>query len=145
MQDRADDVADRALVVGARSHLDVHEQPEERASEIGAPDPAREVEPAIPAARKPARERLRPVPPRGVLGEHARTRAPQSRTWKHWTNSPIIEGDGDAASMRQYMLLIGVDEPLRSRMIGTYEDTLRREPDGWRFAYRKLVTHARAD
>ena len=43
------------------------------------------------------------------------------------------------------MLLLGIAGPLRPRMIGTYEDTLRREPEGWRFAYRKLVTHARAD
>ena len=82
---------------------------------------------------------------RDAIRAHARERAPHSHTWKHWTNSPIIEGEGDAATMRQYMLLVGVDGPLRARMIGTYQDTLRREPGGWRFAYRKLVTHARGD
>ena len=82
---------------------------------------------------------------REAIREYARSRAPQSHTWKHWTSSPIIEGDGDAATIRQYMLLLGVEGTLRPRMIGTYEDTLRREPEGWRFAYRELVTHARAD
>lgn len=82
---------------------------------------------------------------REAIREHARTRAPHAHTWKHWTNSPVIEGDGDDATIRQYMLLVGVDEPLRPRMLGTYEDTLRREANGWRFAYRKLVTHARSD
>ncbi len=82
---------------------------------------------------------------REAILAHARDRAPHAHTWKHWTNNPVIEGDGDAATIRQYMMLVGVDGALRIRMLGTYHDTLRREPDGWRFAYRKLVTHARAD
>ncbi len=82
---------------------------------------------------------------REAIREHARTRAPFSHTWKHWTNSPIIEGDGDSATIRQYLCLLGIDGDPRPRMIGTYEDTLRREPEGWRFAVRKLRVHARQD
>lgn len=82
---------------------------------------------------------------REAIREHAHTRAPHSHTWKHWTSSPIIEGDGHSATIRQYMLLLGIEGSLRPRMIGTYEDTLRREPDGWYFTYRKLITHARSD
>ena len=50
---------------------------------------------------------------REAIREHARTRAPHSHTWRHWTNSPIIEGDGDAATIRQYLLLLGLDGPFR--------------------------------
>ena len=82
---------------------------------------------------------------REAIREHARTRAPHSHTWRHWTNSPIIEGDGDAATIRQYLLLLGLDGPFRPRMVGTYQDTLRREPEGWLFAKRELRVHARQD
>ena len=82
---------------------------------------------------------------REAIREHARTRAPHSHTWRHWTNSPIIEGGGDAATVRQYLLLVGLDGPFRPRMVGTYQDTLRREPEGWLFAKRELRVHARQD
>lgn len=80
---------------------------------------------------------------REAIREHARTRAPFAHTWRHWTNSPVVEGGGGEARARQYLLLLGIDGPPRPRLIGAYEDTLRREPDGWRFARRRLVTHAR--
>ena len=80
---------------------------------------------------------------REAIREHARARAPFAHTWRHWTGSPVVEGGGDGARARQYLLLLGVEGPLRPLLIGAYEDTLRREPDGWRFARRRLVTHAR--
>ena len=70
-------------------------------------------------------------------GDHARSGAA-----RHMTNSPIIEGDGDAATMRVYLLRLYQD---RSRdgergigPVGLYHDTLRRIGGRWRFAYREV-------
>ena len=43
------------------------------------------------------------------------------------------------------LLLLGLNGPFRPRMVGTYQDTLRREPEGWLFAKRELRVHARQD
>ena len=67
--------------------------------------------------------------------------------WKHWLNSPIIEGDGDEATMRVYLLRLHQD---RSRdgergigAVGRYHDTLRRVAGRWRFARREVFVDAR--
>ena len=85
------------------------------------------------------------VTTREAIRAHAATRAPQAHTKKHWTNSPVIEGDGDHATITQYLWLVEIVEPRRTLMIGTYHDTVRREPEGWLFAERKLRVHSRID
>ena len=85
------------------------------------------------------------VTSREAIRAHAATRAPQAHTKKHWTNSPVIEGDGDHATITQYLWLVEIVEPRRTLMIGTYHDTVRREPEGWLFAKRELRVHSRID
>lgn len=54
---------------------------------------------------------------------------------RHVVVNEVVELDGDQAHSRAYLLLFAGTPPALA-MTGTYEDTLRRTPDGWRFARR---------
>ena len=59
---------------------------------------------------------------------------------RHWTNSPVIEGDGDTATIRQYLLLLLLtEEGTKLGHTGVYHDELRRIDDAWKFV-RRTVT-----
>ncbi len=60
---------------------------------------------------------------------------------RHWNNNMIIEGDGDQATLRCYLLLMRAGQVVTS---ARYEDTLRRVDRQWRFASRKVVPDAQA-
>lgn len=69
----------------------------------------------------------------------------RERGWpaQHWTNSPIIEGDGDTATMRMYLLVLELeDEPGNGPEVGSlgcYEDELARVDGQWKFRRRVLT------
>ena len=60
--------------------------------------------------------------------------------WKHWLSSPIIEGDGDHATARVYLVRTGRAEDGSVELIasGTYHDTLARIDGEWKFTHRKV-------
>jgi hypothetical protein len=53
----------------------------------------------------------------------------------HLAGAPIIEQDGDCATVQQSFLF--VDQVTRESRIGYYDDQLVRTADGWRFAVRR--------
>ena len=61
-------------------------------------------------------------------------------SWKHWLNSPIIEGDGDHATARVYLVRTGVGEGGAVELLasGSYHDTLVRIDGEWKFTHRKV-------
>ncbi|MQY30092.1 nuclear transport factor 2 family protein [Nocardia aurantia] len=59
----------------------------------------------------------------------------------HVTNIVVVGRDGDEVRARSKALAVGADG---STGTGTYEDVLRREPQGWRIGYRKAVPPNRA-
>jgi uncharacterized protein (TIGR02246 family) len=58
----------------------------------------------------------------------------------HLTMNEVIEVDGDQATAQSYALVTKESPPVISA-VGDYEDTLRRTPDGWRFAHRIYRPH----
>ncbi|MEX2373109.1 MAG: nuclear transport factor 2 family protein [Dehalococcoidia bacterium] len=58
---------------------------------------------------------------------------------RHWNNNLVIEGDGDAATMHCYLILVRNKEVVTT---ARYEDTLRRVDGAWRFASRRVVPDA---
>lgn len=60
---------------------------------------------------------------------------------RHWTNNLLIEGEGEHASGRCYLILYRLgdrENPATPLTTGIYEDTLVKTIDGWRFAERKV-------
>ena len=74
---------------------------------------------------------------RAGLAEVIRSVPPEARS-RHWLNNAIIEGDGDEATARVYLLRVataGTPAPIAS---GVYHDTLRRVNGEWKFTHRKV-------
>ena len=68
-----------------------------------------------------------------------RDRATQAHTRKHWISNPVIEGDGNSATMTLDLLVFHLDGgDLQLGTSGTYEDRLDRGTKGWRIAHRKI-------
>ena len=66
---------------------------------------------------------------------------------KHLLTSPLIELDGDAATVASHFLLCVQDGPeLKVDFFGRYLDRVARGPgdDEWRFAERRIVREAEA-
>jgi len=65
---------------------------------------------------------------------------------RHMSSNWVIEGDGDAATMRCYMQIkvhdpaSGERAPPQPKLVATgiYDDTLRRVDGAWKFASRKI-------
>lgn len=82
---------------------------------------------------------------RDAILEEFRRRASQAHTRKHWISNPVIEGDGDRASLTLDLLVLHLDDgDLRLGTSGVYEDTLTREPQGWRIAHRRITVDGQA-
>ena len=79
---------------------------------------------------------------RDALVVFAREDHARSGAARHLSNSPIIEGDGDRATMRVYLLRLNHDRSQHERRglgpVGVYHDTLRRSGGRWRFERREV-------
>ena len=56
--------------------------------------------------------------------------------FRHWTNSLVIEGDGDAASVECYIAAFGMRDGAL-RLAGRYFDALRKVNGEWLFEHRR--------
>lgn len=68
--------------------------------------------------------------------------APRDRSVRQSRHIPttfIIEGEGDAATMRSYVTVIGIAETPNIVFQGRYEDRLRRVAGEWRIARRRVI------
>ena len=74
---------------------------------------------------------------REELLEFVRSRDP-SNPIRHWNNNILIEGNGDDATAKVYLVTFDVSGPPKIRSSGIYHDTLRRIDGQWKFTYRKV-------
>ena len=63
-------------------------------------------------------------------------RPADARNWRHWVGNFVIEGGGDEARARCYLVVWNVTEPVRVQLTGIYHDRFRRVDGEWLFAYR---------
>ena len=61
---------------------------------------------------------------------------------RHWNANILIEGDGDTASMRCYLLNLTAVSGKLAGTTGIYEDRLRKLDGEWRFAERHIAVDA---
>ena len=65
-----------------------------------------------------------------------------SRRVRHWNNNILIEGEGDEAAAKVYLVTFDVSGPPALRISGVYHDRLRRVNGEWKFAHRRVETDA---
>ena len=70
--------------------------------------------------------------------EFVRSRDP-SNPIRHWNNNILIEGDGDDATAKVYLITFDVSGPPKIRSSGVYEDTIKRVNGQWKFTHRKVT------
>ena len=59
---------------------------------------------------------------------------------QHWIGNVIIEGDGTAARVFSYhIMVVPVERDVRGVLMAAHEDEVVRTTEGWRFTRRKLV------
>lgn len=66
-----------------------------------------------------------------------------SGRYRHWVNNIWIEGEGDTAELRCYLVMFDLRGDGGVTLIGQYDDTLRREGDAWKFVHRRFTTEYR--
>ena len=77
--------------------------------------------------RAAIRDRFANAPPEGVR-------------IRHWTANPVIEGDGDRATLRLYVMTLRIDAHGRQvGFSGLYDDRLERVNGAWKFTHRRLI------
>ena len=81
---------------------------------------------------------------RDEMLEFVRSRDPSNAT-RHWNNNVLIEGDGDDATAKVYLITFDVSGPPKIRSSGIYHDTLKRVNGQWKFTHRKVQPDARPD
>jgi hypothetical protein len=77
---------------------------------------------------------------RGAIRDRFVKAPPEGVRIRHWTTNPIIEGEGDRATLRLYVMSIRIDAQGRQiGFSGVYDDRLERVGGAWKFAQRRLV------
>ena len=61
---------------------------------------------------------------------------------RHWNANTVIEGDGETATMRCYMLNLTAGSGKVAGTTGIYEDRLRKVDGDWRFVERHIEIDA---
>jgi hypothetical protein len=58
---------------------------------------------------------------------------------RHWVCNSIIDGEGDTARLRMYVLSFGIIGGITPRVMGEYDDTLVRVNGQWKFKTRRIT------
>ncbi|HRC63090.1 MAG TPA: nuclear transport factor 2 family protein [Dehalococcoidia bacterium] len=81
-------------------------------------------------------------PRRGRAAHEAATNAlaASGLVLRHFVSNPVIEGDGDRATMRLYVEVKNLADPTTPMLVGCYYDELQRIDGRWKFARRRVET-----
>jgi len=53
------------------------------------------------------------------------------------SSNSVVDGEGNTATARSMIVILNLkDTPASVYIVGTFEDELRKGPDGWKFTYR---------
>ena len=63
---------------------------------------------------------------------------------RHFVSNPVIEGDGDQATMKLYVEVKNLADEAKPLLVGCYHDELRRVDGRWKFARRVVEVDYRA-
>jgi len=83
-----------------------------------------------------------PIRGRDAIAAYIASRPDGWQRRRHWNNSPVIEGDGDEATLALYLAVVSWRETIVPRLVGRYRDELRRVDGAWRFVRRRIDVDA---
>lgn len=58
---------------------------------------------------------------------------------RHWTSNALIEGDGNMAKLKLYVMAISISGEIRPYIMGEYDDTLVKVGGRWKFKERRVT------
>jgi hypothetical protein len=77
------------------------------------------------------------------LRAYMRAAAQQPLKIRHWTTNAIIEGEGNEARLRMYVMAWTItDGTISPHVMGDYDDRLVRTTAGWQFKCRNVTLRA---
>lgn len=76
--------------------------------------------------------------------ESANAPRPPGLVMRHFISNPIIQGDGDAATMLVYVEVKNLGAEAKTLLVGRYHDDLVRQNGAWKFARRFVEVDYRA-
>jgi hypothetical protein len=87
-----------------------------------------------------------PEPRQGRAAHIASTSAPRPPgiVMRHFISNPVIEGDGDSATMKLYVEVKNLAADGKPMLVGCYFDDLKRVNGAWKFAKRRVEVDYRA-
>ena len=84
---------------------------------------------------------------RAAIADYIGSRPDGWQRRRHLNSNAIIEGvpgDDDAARLAMYIMVLSRRETVQPRLLGRYEDELRRVDGEWRFVKRRIIADADA-
>jgi len=69
---------------------------------------------------------------------HARKSKAAGRQVRHWGCNHIIEGDGDRARLRMYLMAVDIGDGIAPYVMGDYDDELVKVGRRWKFKLRRV-------
>ena len=79
---------------------------------------------------------------RPAIADYIASRPDGWQRRRHFNSSPIVEGVGDDATLALYLLVLSRRETVDPRLVGRYENDLRRVDGAWRFVRRRILVDA---
>lgn len=76
---------------------------------------------------------------RSELVAFAKATLTEKRLGRHWNSNVWVDGDGDRATARVYLMMVRSGKVGEIGNTGVYEDRLVKRNGHWRFEYRKLT------
>ncbi len=80
---------------------------------------------------------------RAALEDYMRASAKRGLNTRHFTSNAVIDGDGDQATLRMYVMAWNItDGSMVPYVMGAYDDVLVKVNGQWKFKLRRVTPHA---
>jgi hypothetical protein len=75
---------------------------------------------------------------RAAFIEHMRKARESGKQVRHWGCNHIIEGDGQTARLRMYLMAVDIGNGIAPYVMGNYDDVLIKINGKWKFRTRRI-------
>ena len=75
---------------------------------------------------------------RAAFIEHMRKAKASGKQVRHWGCNHIVEGEGDTARLRMYLMAVDIGNGIAPYVMGDYDDTVVKVNGKWKFKVRRV-------